>query len=150
MSQINLAQALRVKNKLIQDLKQTIVTTISNNSKNAAQKSYYDTKELIETIPEKINKVVNIKTKIHAASEPIRDKIFSLSEMKAYLTLLKNMSTKEGTFNDRYESTVPQEFIVSINELEKQEMVNALVLQIEELQASIDTFNALTLITYDA
>jgi cell fate (sporulation/competence/biofilm development) regulator YmcA (YheA/YmcA/DUF963 family) len=97
---------------------------------------------------EVINKrddLIKFKTAIHLTSEPIREKIFRLSELKNYLSNLNRLNTTEGNVKSRgYGTEDVTTYACTINEIQKQSLLESIQTEIEDIQDEIDTFNATT------
>jgi hypothetical protein len=155
---MKLSKALKLKNKKVQEYNDTLSKMIANNSYDVECKKNYNSLELYEKAKQQMGDLVLLKTSIHTTSEPIRHKIFLLSELKSFLGNIKVIDTKEGlvkvTGYSRF-STVstgdkPSNYAADINEETKSATIKALEESIENTQEEIDTFNATTdLIGYD-
>ena len=140
---MNVKQALKQKNKLVTDLKAQFEILKKYNSieeGNPRRYSMVDTLEKIKTLQAEL---VDLKTKIHKANQPVYDKIFALAELKGMIKELKKVSTEEGKVNERYGSVVSVKE-VELNVTDIDTAVSILESQIEQLQNELDIHNATT------
>ena len=140
---MNLAKALKVKNKKLAEYNKTLQKVMAYNSYEISSKKDYNAKELLQLAEKQLLQYVDLKTKIHAASQPVRDKIFLIGELKSLLGRIQGLSTNEGTVKNRYSDDVST-YASDITLLEKDAKIDELEKQIEELQDALDYFNATT------
>ena len=140
---MNISKALKEKSRLLKKYNETLNLAVSNNSKDTKVKNYHSSNLLISESVKLMGDLVSLKTKIHIASSPVREKIFLLGELKNFAMQVKRMSTFEGELNESYNSSVKL-MEVSINEVDKIAFVNSIEVQIEALQDELDQFNAIT------
>lgn len=142
---MKLAKALKVKNKKVNEYNNLVNKMVSHNSYDTDSKRFYDSKELLEEVFAKREDLVKFKTAIHLTTEPIRNKIFDLAELKNLLMNLNRLSTTEGKVKSRgYGESDISLYACSINEIEKVKLMESIQNEIEELQDEIDIFNATT------
>ena len=140
---MNLAKALKVKNKKLAEYNKTLQKVMAYNSYEVSSKKDYNAKELLQLAEKQLSEYVALKTAIHAASQPVRDKIFLIGELKSLLSRIQGLSTNEGTVKNRYSDDVST-YASDITLLEKDAKIDELEKQIEELQDALDYFNATT------
>lgn len=142
---MNLSKALKLKNKKVTEQSETLNLLLRSNSYDVDSKKIYNSKELLEKYEKQVNDLVKLKTAIHLTSEPIRSKIFMLSELKASLTRLGSLDTLEGTVKQTtYAGNSAITYKVDIDELTKQQIIKQYQDDIERIQDEIDVFNATT------
>jgi hypothetical protein len=142
---MKLSKALKLKNKKVTDYNNTVTKMISVNSYDITSKRYYDTKKLLEEVIVKRDDLIKFKTAIHTTSEPIREKIFRLGELKNLLMNFNRLSTNEGVIKSRgYGTEEVTTYKCTINELEKVALIESIQTEIEDIQDDIDVFNATT------
>jgi len=142
---MKLSKALKLKNKKISEYNNTFTRMISANSYDIDSKRYYNTDELHVEVINKRDDLIKFKTAIHLTSEPIREKIFRLSELKNYLSNLNRLNTTEGNVKSRgYGTEDVTTYACTINEIQKQSLLESIQTEIEDIQDEIDTFNATT------
>ena len=140
---MNLAKALKVKNKKLAEYNKTLQKVMAYNSYDVTSKKDYNAKALLDLAETQLQEYVLFKTAIHTASQPVRDKIFLIGELKSLLNRIQNLSTTEGVYKDRY-APEGSTFACDINQLEKDAKIEALEAGIEKLQDELDYFNATT------
>jgi hypothetical protein len=140
---MNLAKALKVKNKKLAEYNKTLQKVMAYNSYDVTSKKDYNAKTLLDLAETQLQEYVLFKTAIHTASQPVRDKIFLIGELKSLLNRIQNLSTTEGVYKDRY-APEGSTFACDINQLEKDAKIEALEAGIEKLQDELDYFNAKT------
>ena len=140
---MTIAQALKEKNKKAARLSNMWTRLQRYNVTNADEAKPYTSKETWEEINKITDDLVELKTKIHKASEPVRSQIFWLSELKNKIQRLKGINTDGGSYRDRYsEVTISQ--VAEFDVLWKDGKVEEIEEAIERLQESLDKFNHTT------
>jgi hypothetical protein len=140
---MNVKQALKVKNKLVTDLKANFEILKKYNSIEEGNPRRYSMNDTLDNITELSNELVELKAQIHRANQPVYDKIFALAELKGLVKELKKVPTEEGKINERYGSVVSVKE-VELNVVDIQNKVNILTTKIEEIQNELDIHNANT------
>lgn len=139
-------QALKLKNRLISDLRQLNQRLHEYNSVVEGNARPYSAKETLATIYNKIDELTVLKTQIHLANDKVYDKIFLLSELKSLVKMMKGLDCTEGSANDYYsrrnEVTIVKTSEMSI--LERDNEVAFLESRIDQLQDELDYHNAVT------
>jgi hypothetical protein len=140
---MNVKQALKVKNKLVTDLKTQYEILKKYNSieeGNPRRYSMVSTLTKIETLQIEL---VDLKAKIHKANAPVYYQIFKLAELKGLIKELKKVPTDEGKQVERYGS-VQSIKEVELNIVEIEGIVERLQVEIEEIQNELDIHNSNT------
>ena len=140
---MNVKQALKVKNKLVTEMKAAYGILQKYNSIEEGNPRRYSMTNTLEKIKTLQAELVDLKTKIHKANQPVYDKIFALAELKGMIKELKKVSTEEGKVNERYGSVVSVKE-VELNVTDIDSAVSILESQIEGLQNELDIHNATT------
>lgn len=140
---MNVKQALKEKNKLITSIKalQEIVKT--HNSIEEGNVRRYSVVTTLGTITDLTTQLVDLKSRIHKANQPVYHKIFLMAELKGQVKLLRTMPVDEGKVSERFGSSFSVKE-VEINIAERDTMVKSLEKQIEQLQDELDVHNATT------
>jgi hypothetical protein len=142
---MKLSKALKLKNKKVSEYNNTVTKMVSYNSYDVDTKRVYNSKELLDEAIRQQNDLIKFKTALHLSTEPIREKIFRLAELKNFLMNLNRLSTTEGIVKSRgYGSEEPATYACYITEEEKVTLTIKVQDEIEEIQDEIDTFNATT------
>jgi hypothetical protein len=140
---MNIKQALKLKNKLVANIKECYTVIQTQNSIEKGNPRRYSIAAKLDEVMKYTNELVEIKRQIHNANQPVFEKIFLMAELKGMVKELKKMSVEEGKQSDRY-SMNSSEKEVEITVLERDRRVKELEATIEKLQDELDTFNAVT------
>lgn len=144
-------QALKLKNRLINDIKQLNQRLHEYNSVVEGNPRPYSAKETLASIYNKIDELTALKTQIHLANAKVYNKIFLLSELKSLVKMMKGLDCTEGAANDYYsrrnEVTTVKTSEMSI--LERDNEVAFLESRIDQLQDELDYHNAVTELPID-
>lgn len=140
---MNVKQALKQKNKLVTEMKVAYGILQKFNSIEEGNPRRYSMTNTLEKIKTLQAELVELKTKIHKANQPVYDKIFALAELKGMIKELKKVSTEEGKVNERYGSIISVKE-VELNVTDIDSAVSILETQIEGLQNELDVHNATT------
>lgn len=140
---MNIKQALKEKNKLVKQISESFSKVQSYNSVEAGSNRPYDPVASLEEWKNNIDKLIDLKTRIHRANAKVYDKIFRLAELKSMVKQLKSVNCQEGKIsNYRREEPLIMESAISL--VEKDTMVKAYEAEIEKLQEELDAHNAKT------
>ena len=140
---MNVKQALKVKNKLVTDLKTQYQILQKYNSIEEGNTRRYSMTNALAKIKTLQTELVGLKAQIHRANAPVYDKIFALAELKGMIKELKKVPTDEGKQTERYGS-VQSIKEVELNVTDIDNSISILETQIEELQNELDVHNATT------
>jgi len=142
---MKLFQALKLKNKLVGEINNMKQLILQKNSLNSGEKNYYDSKQLLVELKQYVKDLNMLKIAINVANLNIQESIYNLAETKALLTFVKSINTTEGTIKNRSFAGVNEdEYIVGINELEKNNLISEYQGLIDQLQDKIDIYNHTT------
>lgn len=141
-------QALKLKNKLVQELNELQARLQANNTVIEGNQRSYSAKETLSEIYKKVDELNFIKTKIHRANVPVYDKIFLLAELKSLVSKLKMLDCTNGVSDDYFSRRSETQIIKNseISVVERDNETKFLENRIEELQEELDHFNATTVI----
>ena len=139
---MKLSKALKLKNKLVRQIstKQNLLNRCNSVIKNG--KREYDPITLLSEIKSDTTRLINLKTEISKANQPITPKILEMGECKSTIKYLRSLNTRDGIIMDRY--TVgenPMEFESKITAKDVDEGVLDYENRIESLQEEIDQHN---------
>ena len=143
---MNIKQALKLKNVISAELNELYNLVRTSNSNIVGNVKYYVESDVMLQADSKMLELVEIKTKIHDASAPVRKKIFLLSELKNKANHYRGISTSEGKQVDRYGSVgaEPTYAEVEFNVKQIKDLIKGIEVRINEIQDELDTFNAIT------
>lgn len=145
---MTLAQALKRKNKLVKKLNDLRSKVTHSNSFIIGNKPSYDLETVYNEFKSVQKELIDLKSKIMIANQPIQAKIFSMSELKSELTqVISQISVQEGKVApSRFGS--PEGTLVEYacvwNRIKIDELKDALESQIDAFQEDIDKFNHTT------
>ena len=140
---MNIAQALKEKNKKVAKIQKLWNRIAQHNSSIEGAEKPYDLDATWEEYNTEIYALVELKTKIHAASAPVRDQIFALSELKSKMNSVRNLSTTNGRFRDRYaDDSVEMEAHFDVKWKDSQ--MDLIEGQLDTIQEKLDYFNNTT------
>ncbi len=140
---MNIKQALKLKNKLVTQIKEQYEIAKAHNSIEQGNPRRYSALKAINQAEELSIELAELKTKIHLANAPVYDLIFKMSELKNQIKQLKSIPVEEGKVTERYGSvTTIKE--VELNIAERDNIVKELENKIEAIQDKLDTHNATT------
>ena len=140
---MNIKQALKLKNKLVTQIKEQYEIAKAHNSIEQGNPRRYSAVAAINKAEELSNELAELKTKIHLANAPVYDLIFQMSELKNQIKQLKSIPVDEGKVTERYGSvTAIKE--VELDIAQRDTIVKGLENKIEAIQDKLDTHNATT------
>ena len=140
---MTIAQALKEKNKKVAKIQKLWDKIQKYNSIQEGSERPYSSTELFGQVQTEVDQLVELKTRIHEASSPVRRAIFALSEMKTFVQRVKVVNTTHGVYRDRYESTTSQ-MVAELNIMWQDAKIEELEENIEKLQEKLDQFNHTT------
>jgi hypothetical protein len=137
---LTIAKALKEKNKKLSQLNKLWKRLDANNSIPEGNVREFNPQELIDELRQEMEAYVTLKTQIHNACVPVRDKIFRLSEWKSFIQRLKSIDTNHGLTRTRYDSSlVKYEAYLSAGSIEN--LIEQIETEIEKIQEELDHFN---------
>lgn len=142
---MNLTKALKEKKKLIKKLDENFNRFKEYNSIEEGSNKIYDATESYNNFISLTNQLIDLKTRIQKANQPIYSKIFEIAELKNQIQKLRSVSTTSGVVKSRYDISVVT-YIATFGKLDMDNMISNLEEKIEQLQTEIETFNAITMI----
>jgi len=145
---MNIAKALKVKNRLVGELAKIQEIWQRENSRLADSPSKIDVADIANQYEKALNKVISIKTAISEASAPIALELVSLAELKGKINFINSLPCREGS-EDQYSGRDTLKTVTwkaYVNQETKDKMVADIQGRINDTQDTIDAFNASTLI----
>lgn len=162
MKTINLAQALKQKNRLAGEVARLREIVQRENSRKEKQAIRADVRATFEEAVRRSRELAAFKGRVAAAnagetdlSRGIYGKLNLQAELRGLIAFLKSLNTKEGEevenvgFLSR-ENAVVTVYVAEINRTEVDRLAAAWQKEIESLQDEIDEFNATTRIALTA
>jgi hypothetical protein len=142
---MTIAQALKEKNKIVARMQKLWERFQRQNLIQKGITRSYSPRQILTEIRKLSEELTLLKTKLQQASNPIRYEIFRLAELKSMAEKIKYLETEAGPVYDRYsERLIEKEAEIEL--LEKDELIDSLEQEIENLQRYIDEFNFKTYI----
>ena len=142
---MNIKNALKQKNKLVQELNQLIQRMVINNTVIEDNQRPYSSKETLAQVYKKVEEINVLKTQIHRANAPVYEKIFQMAEIKGIIKELKKMDVSEGKQDSRYGSVVSVKE-VEMTVIERDAIVKEYEAEVEKIQNELDIHNSNTII----
>lgn len=146
---MNIKQALKRKNVLVDQIKQEFQRLNQYNSVESGNPRPYEPSESLKKYLDLTNELVELKTSINKANLPIYDKIFRLSEYKSIAKFLKALDCTEGKTSGRGgwgSETEPKIMMSVIGIVERDKMVADYEDKINTIQDELDYFNQVTIL----
>jgi hypothetical protein len=137
---MTIAQALKEKNKKVAKINKIWTRIASYNSVIEGSEKPYDSDKLWEEYNREIADLIDLKTRIHLASAPVRKDIFALSELKSKIQNMRSLNTQDGLLRDRYASEYT-EMVAHFSTLWKDEQIELTESMIDSIQEKLDAFN---------
>lgn len=145
---MNLAQALKQKNRLVGEANRLLQIFSRENSRKDNTLSKVKPDEIWEQYLKIINELIEIKTKITIANINIYPSIVRMEELKARIGVILNLNKTEGEIAESYDRVTGKEIKVNfsafINQDKADELIQQIQVEINELQDKIDSYNATT------
>ena len=140
---MNIAQALKQKAVLVSKIAKITSRMLESNSYNVKNKPSYNSKELYNQLLELKSKLVALKLAIMKASDPIREQILTMAEIKDTITNLNAMNVSAGEVSN-YRSDALIVMACTISMIERDAIISAAEETILKIQNDVDNFNAVT------
>jgi uncharacterized protein YfkK (UPF0435 family) len=142
---MTIAQALKEKNKKAAKINKLWQKLYSYNSTVVDSEKPYDLDKVWDELHKETSELIELKTRIHAASAPVRSEIFSLSELKSHVSRIQSINTNKGKQTNHYRSESPViEMTAHFDIKWKDTQIETLEQTIETIQEKLDTFNHTT------
>lgn len=144
---MKLNQALKEKKRLLQKINEAYARFHSSNSIEDNETRAYDPEEQFTLFNELTKDLIELKSKIAKANQPIQERIFQLGEYKNIINRLRSVDTTEGKkLMSRNSSNGPNyiEYKCWMGITNRDNVIKDLEQKIESIQDEIDTFNATT------
>ena len=140
---MSIARALKEKNRIAGRMNLVRNRIANNNSCETTSKRQFDIDELFKESRNLEENLIIVKAAIAKANIGIVDKINKLAELKAEISWLNNINTREGKFTEHsYGNQITREFTVVISAGNVVQETEILQKECEDLQDEIDTYNA--------
>ena len=136
-------QAIKYKKMLQSEISDLWKKIGANNSIIKGNKRDYSSKDLIDKVKEKSNELTKLKVALQKVNKPIYDKIFSLAELKSFISYLKTINSYEGILQEKSfgQPASIVEYESEINTKEIDDIIEATQKDISKLQDDLDQYN---------
>jgi hypothetical protein len=135
---MNLRKAIQRKKRIAGALAESYTKLRRSNITPEGRPPLISSRELLERIKEKAEEIIQLKVQIQKANLPILEDIYRLAELKS---LVHEMRSIHLLHDRRYDNSQTVVYTVCIDEIEQEEIIDALEKQIEEIQDRIEAFN---------
>ncbi len=139
---MKLYKALKLKKSLVGEITKLKSKINSCNCYNIANSMKYDSRELYGLMMKKINNLLDLKLAINEANNSIQKDIYRLSELKSLINFLQALNVTEGESGSCYGDKIVI-YKSTIDEKERDGMIDKLQEEIDMIQEKMDTFNYL-------
>lgn len=137
-----LSNTLKKKNRIIKRIQEVEEDIRNNNSLPVVSERQVDVEGLFNERKFLIKELINLKLKIFIASEPIRENILKIAELKTEIVFLKSLSTKKGIVREStYSSSENVEYKAVFGKQQIDEKIKDAETEIDALQDEIDCHN---------
>ena len=137
-----LSNTLKKKNRIIKRIQEVEEDIRNNNSLPVVSISEVDVEGLFKERADLIRELISLKLKIFIASEPIRENILTIAELKTEIIFLKSLSTKKGMIREStYSSSENVEYKAIFGKKEIDFKIKLAEEKIDALQDEIDKHN---------
>lgn len=144
---MNLAQALKEKNRLVGQINKLKAILQRENSREAKADSKVDREAIWNNLQTAIGTLVALKTSIFKANAGIYDKIVKLGELKALIPFVNGLPTTSGVvetpqYAQRDGAVYSREYTAFFTQEKVDAKVAELEAEIAKLQDEVDIYNA--------
>ena len=139
LTDITVARALKLKNRVVHRLSQIDAILVANNSHQDGTHEY-DVKALYRSRLELAMKLVELKAAISAANAPVQKLIFELAECKSHIAMLARIDTKHGLSIEGSSGT-PVRYVALLRKQDIDRERRQAEAEIDRIQDELDNFN---------
>ena len=136
---MNLARALKLKNRLTQKINELQREVQVENSDRSDAERKIDVENSMKELTETTEKLIKLKIAVFVATTPMRETILRLGELKSRILFLKGIDVKEGKIWDYGEKET--EYSAVYDKIYIKEQVAICENSIDDLQEQLDKFN---------
>ncbi|MEZ4809796.1 MAG: hypothetical protein R2819_05500 [Allomuricauda sp.] len=141
---MKIIEALKEKNKLVKKILELQNRVTLYNCIIEGNPRAYEPKEVMAELNNTIEELIDIKTKITRANQPVQGKIYRLSELKSKIRFLKTIPTTEGKApqgKSYYSQPEMHIWESSIKTKERDNLIIELENEIDKIQQELDMHN---------
>lgn len=147
---INLAKALKIKNRITGELRKQMQVLQRENSQRADKTHQIDPKDILVKITNLSNNLITLKTAINNANSGIVKQLAFMEESKSYISFLEQLrgyiKEEEIDYNGTGSTPARIPYNTAFTNYDIDKMVKEVQQKIGENQDFIDDFNATTFI----
>lgn len=144
---MNLAQALKTKNRLAGELVRLNQILARENSRRSDSVSKVDRVQVWEKIQKLSDELGALKGRIATANIGIYTKLERMAELKSRISFIQGLNKREGeeiSFVGRDQEKLVYQWESLINQEKADQLIVELQQQIDSLQDEVDAYNATT------
>jgi hypothetical protein len=141
VTEITLAKALKVKNRLTGRLAKVQADIQAYNSVPEGQADQVNVPALMQTREELVGALVGLKAAINEANREAQRDIYLLAEKKATAQFLAGVNTRHGPQPAVYPNTTEVSYVAALKKADVDAQVAGLEKEIDQLQDRLDQFN---------
>ena len=146
---MKLGRALKEKNRLTKRIASVKNIITSSNVVLIDNEYSYNIFELQSIYVGLVDQLIDLKVAIQIANQPILNKIYALSELKAAIAMYSSLDTKEGSHESGgYGSSELRIYKAQINRAALDIKIDDLQSEIDAWQDEIDEFNSITTVDF--
>lgn len=150
MAQVNLAKAMKIKNRLAGRLAR-LTTQIQQTNSVVVGQEQPDVLGLWQQREALVGYLVALKTALAQATARIQPLLLAMQEKKTTITVLQALNTRDGDSGQvHYGTTQKVVFKAAIKQKNVEEWVLQLEQDIDAVQDEVDAFNAQTKVELDS
>jgi hypothetical protein len=159
---MKLSKALKLKNRLAGEVARLKAIVQARNVTEVGQEVVYDVKGIVERdLPAAIKNLVTVKAAIACSNggtvedakgitvDGLQDtpywNIFLIAELKGMVELIRGLDTKNGKMTEYRgirDASTSVEYVAQVKQADADKLVATLEKQIDEMQDTLDAFNA--------
>jgi len=135
---MNIAKALKLKNRLAQKISEAQIDIQHENSVREDSPKRTNVESVMEEYAKLTDQLIKLKVAIFVATTPVREHILRLGELKSKVTFLKGINTTEGYVSDYEGKTL---YVATYSKEDIRKIIVECEDSIDKLQEELDNFN---------
>ena len=144
---VTIAKALKMKNRLVKKIRKCSDDIATYNQRPAGAEPQFDVRQAAEDRAEAIEKLLAVKLAVIEANGPVWFKILQMSELKGQIKSWQEVPHQHGKRFDKGSYLASSQVVEYAAEFQKAEIdktIQLLEKMIDDIQDTLDTFNATT------
>jgi len=146
---MSLSAALTYKKRVLGWLNSATADITANNSRKEGQFEEVNVRKRLEDRRVLVSHMLDLKTKMNAATMPIFQLILEIGELKSELSMYNSLRTTQGVVPAGYREEKDSVYIAVVGRKERDQKVEELQNKLDQIQSQIDAFNNKTTIQVD-